>query len=170
MMILMIMVMMVGLMQPMTETMMLKGLMQPMTDVKEIWGTVAIAMYMKGASIKIMMRTMGKSSDYYDDSDDNGDDGGADAADDGDDDAEGADAADDGCEGAMVMVLTATMAMTAMTTTMTMKMHPFYPKPTNTQLIAYKPFLRTVPIQPRPIQPMTSSMWADSADGIVDVG
>ena len=107
MMILMIMVMMVGLMQPMTETMMLKGLMQPMTDVKELY---------------------------------------------------------------MVMVLTATMAMTAMTTTMTMKMHPFYPKPTNTQLIAYKPFLRTVPIQPRPIQPMTSSMWADSADGIVDVG
>ena len=69
--------------------------------MKEIWGTVAIAMYMKGASIKVMMRTMGKSSDYYDDSDDNGDDGGADAADDGDDDAEGADAADDGCEGAM---------------------------------------------------------------------
>ena len=88
-------------MQPMTETMMLTGLMQPMTDVKELWGTIAIAMIMKGASIKIMMRTMGKSSDYYDDSDDNGDDGGADAADDGDDDAEGADAADDGCEGAM---------------------------------------------------------------------
>ena len=74
------------------------------------------------------------------------------------------------------MVLTATIAMTAMTTTMTMKMHPFYPKPTNTQLIAYKPFLRTVPNQPRPIQPrtswhrhgliqpMASSMWADSAD------
>ena len=80
--------------------------------------------------------------------------GGADAADDGDDDAEGADAADGGCEGAMVMVMTATMAMTAMTTTMTMKMHPFYPKPT--QLIAYKPFLRTVPIQPQPIQPRTS--------------
>ena len=53
----------------------------------ELWGTVAIAMIMKGASIQIMMRTMGKSSDYYDDSDDNGDDGGADAADDGDDDA-----------------------------------------------------------------------------------
>ena len=52
------------------------------------------------------------------------------------------------------MVMTATMAMTAMTTTMTMKMHPFYPKPT--QLIAYKPFLRTVPIQPQPIQPRTS--------------
>ena len=34
MMILMIMVMMVGLMQPMTETMMLKELMQPMADVK----------------------------------------------------------------------------------------------------------------------------------------
>ena len=75
--------------------------MQPMTDVKELWGTIAIAMIMKGASIKIMMRAMGKSSDYYDDSDDNGDDGGADAADDGDEDAEGADAADDGCEGAM---------------------------------------------------------------------
>ena len=43
---------------------------------------------MKGASIQIMMRAMGKSIDYYDDSDDNGDDGGADAADDGDDDAE----------------------------------------------------------------------------------
>ena len=123
--------------------------MQPMTDVKEIWGTVAIAMYMKGVSIKLMMRTMGKSSDY-------GDDGGADAADGGDDDAEGADAADDGCEGAMVMVMTATMAMTAMTTTMTMKMHSFCPKPTNTQLIAYKPSLRTVPNQPRPIQPRTS--------------
>ena len=95
MMILMLMVMVVGLMQPMTETMMLTGLMQPMTDVKELWGTVAIAMIMKGASIQIMMRTMGKSSDYYDDSDDNGDDGGADAADDGDDDAEGADAADE---------------------------------------------------------------------------
>ena len=148
---------------------MLTGLMQPMTDVSELWGTIAIAMIMKGASIKIMMRAMGKSSDYYDDSDDNGDDGGADAADDGDDDAEGADAADDGCEGAMVMVLTATIAMTAMTTTMTMKMHPFYPKPTYAQLIAYKSF-PMVPIQPRPIQPMTSSMWADSADGIVDVG
>ena len=73
---------------------MLKGLMQPMADVKELWGTVAIAMYMKGVSIKLMMRTMGKSSDYDDD-------GGADAADGGDDDAEGADAADDGCEGAM---------------------------------------------------------------------
>jgi len=120
MMILMIMVMMVGLMQPMTETMVLKRLMQPMTDVSELWGSVAIAMYMKGASIQNMMRTM-ESNDYYDDSDDNGD-GGADAADDGDDDAEGADAADDGCEGAMVMVLTATIAMTAMTTTMTMKM------------------------------------------------
>ena len=82
---------------------------------------------------------------------------------------EGADAADDGCEGAMVMVLTATIAMTAMTTTMTMKMHPFCPKPTYAQLIAYKSF-PMVPIQPRPIQPMTSSMWADSADGIVDVG
>ena len=105
MMILMIMVM-VGLMQPMTETTMLKGLMQPMTDVKELY---------------------------------------------------------------MVMVLTATMAMTAMTTTMTMKMHPFYPTPTNAQLIAYKSF-PMVPIQPRPIQPMISSMWADSADGIVDVG
>ena len=92
------------------------------------------------------------------------------ASNDGDDDAEGADASDGGCEGAMVMVMTATMAMTAMTTTMTMKMHQFYPTPTNAQLIAYKPFLRTVPIQPRPIQPMTSSMWADSADGIVDVG
>ena len=56
----------------------------------------------------------------------------------------GADAADGGCEGAMVMVMTAMMAMTAMTTTMTMKMHPFYPKPTNAQLIAYKPFFRTV--------------------------
>ena len=77
------------------------GLMQPMTDVKELWGTVAIAMYMKGASIQIMMRTMVESSDYYDDSDVNGDGGGADAADDGDDDADGADAADDGCEGAM---------------------------------------------------------------------
>ena len=63
--------------------------------MKELWGTVAIAMIMKGVSIKIMMRAMGKSSDYYDDSDDNGDDGGADAADDGDDDAEGADAADE---------------------------------------------------------------------------
>ena len=30
-------------------------------------------MIMNGVSIKIMMRTMGKSSDYYDDSDDNGD-------------------------------------------------------------------------------------------------
>ena len=100
-MILMIMVMMVGLMQPMTETMMLKGLMQPMTDVKELWGTVAIAMIMKGVSIKIMMRTMRKSINYYNGSDDNGDGGGADAADDGDDDADGADAADDGCEGAM---------------------------------------------------------------------
>ena len=47
--------------------------MQPMTDVKELWGTVAIAMIMKGASIQIMMRTMVESSDYYDDSDDNGD-------------------------------------------------------------------------------------------------
>ena len=54
------------------------------------------------------------------------------------------------------MVLTATMAMTATTTAMTMKMHPFCPKPTNAQLIAYKPFLRTVPDQPRPIQPRTS--------------
>ena len=71
---------MVGLMQPMTETMMLTGLMQPMTDVKELWGTIAIAMIMKGASIKIMMRAMGKSSDYYDDSDDNGDVVGADPA------------------------------------------------------------------------------------------
>ena len=93
MMILMIMVM-VRLMQPMTETMMLTGLMQPMTDVKEIWGTVAIAMYMKGASIKIMMRAMWKSSDYYDDSDEYaaGDDNGGDdehedaAGDDNDDD------------------------------------------------------------------------------------
>ena len=67
------------------------------------------------------------------------------------------------------MVLTATIATTAMTTTMTMKMHPCYPKPTYAQLIAYKSF-PMVPIQPRPIQPMTSSMWADSADGIVDVG
>ena len=40
------------------------------------------------------------------------------------------------------MVLTATIAMMAMTTTMTMKMHPFYPKPTYAQLIAYKSFLR----------------------------
>ena len=79
MMILMIMVTMVGLMQPMTETMMLKGLMQPMTDVKELWGTVPVAMIMKGASTQIMMRAMGKSIDYYDDSDDNGDDGVADA-------------------------------------------------------------------------------------------
>ena len=38
MMILMIMAMMVGLMQPMTEAMMLKELMQPMTDVKELYG------------------------------------------------------------------------------------------------------------------------------------
>ena len=52
MMILMIMVM-VRLMQPMTETMMLTGLMQPMTDVNELWGTRAIAMIMKGVSIKI---------------------------------------------------------------------------------------------------------------------
>ena len=66
--------------------------------MKELWGTVAIAMIMKSASIQIMMRTMGKSSDYYNGSDENGDDGGADAADDGDDDAGGADAADDGCE------------------------------------------------------------------------
>ena len=79
---------------------MLKGLMQPMTDVNELWGTVAIAMVITCVSIQIMMRAMGKSSDYYDDSDDNGD-GAADAADDGDDDADGADAADDGCEGAM---------------------------------------------------------------------
>ena len=50
---------------------------------------------MKGVSIRIVMRTMGKRSDYYDDSDDNGDDGGAAAADDGNDDAEGADAADE---------------------------------------------------------------------------
>ena len=34
----MIMVMTVGLMQPMTETRMLKGLMQPMTDVRELYG------------------------------------------------------------------------------------------------------------------------------------
>ena len=79
---------------------MLTGLMQPMTDANELWGTVAIAMIMKDVPI-ISMRTIWKSSDYYDDSDDNGDDGGADAADDGDDDAEGADAAGDGCEGAM---------------------------------------------------------------------
>ena len=58
-------------------------------------------MVMKGASIQIMMRTMGKSSNCYNGSDDNGDGGGADAADDGDDDVEGADAADDRCEGAM---------------------------------------------------------------------
>ena len=32
----------------MTETKMLKGMMQPMTDVKELWGTVAIAMVMNG--------------------------------------------------------------------------------------------------------------------------
>ena len=44
-----------------------------MTDVSELWGSVAIAMYMKGASIQNMMRTMVESSDYYDDSDDNGD-------------------------------------------------------------------------------------------------
>ena len=79
----------------------MKGLMQQMTDVKELWGTVAIAMIMKCVSIQIVMRAMGKIIDYYDDSDDNGDGGGADAADDGDDDADGADAADDGCEGAM---------------------------------------------------------------------
>ena len=46
----------------MTETKVLKGLMQPMTDVKELWGTVAIAMIMSG-------------SGYYYDSDDYGDDG-----------------------------------------------------------------------------------------------
>ena len=33
----------------MAETKMLKGLMQPMTDVKELWGTVAIAMIMNGS-------------------------------------------------------------------------------------------------------------------------
>ena len=33
----------------MTETKMLKGMMQSMTDVKELWGTVAIAMVMNGS-------------------------------------------------------------------------------------------------------------------------
>ena len=44
----------------MTETKILKGLMQPMADVKELWGTVAIAMIMNG------------SDDYYDDDDGEG--------------------------------------------------------------------------------------------------
>ena len=53
--------------QATAETKILKGLMQPMADVKELWGTVAIAMIVNGSDYYF------NGSDYYCDSDDYGD-------------------------------------------------------------------------------------------------